>query len=98
MAVLLVKLFLTLYEVISKVCLRHYVMANHNLSPDQYDKNNSSFYHTEYNNSFANSFRLFVQALSSSMQFNTQLSKAFAEICTLVKFLITTSLGMIHLN
>jgi polyhydroxyalkanoate synthase subunit PhaC len=82
-AVLLVtiKLFLTLYEVTSKVCLRHYVMTNHNLSSDHYNKNSSSFYH--YDNSFVNSFRLFVQALSSSMQFNTELCKAFAEAYTM---------------
>jgi polyhydroxyalkanoate synthase subunit PhaC len=56
-------------------------MAKPNLSSDQHNKNNSTFYF--YDNSFVNSFSLFARALSSSMQFNTELCKAFVEAYTI---------------
>src|ERR671931_1642372 len=52
-------------------------MAKTNLSSEQYNKNKSIFYFN--NNSFVNTFDVFVRALTSSMQFNTELYRAFAE-------------------
>ena len=52
-------------------------MAKTNLSSEQYNKNKSIFYFN--NNSFVNTFDIFVRALTSSMQFNTELYRVFGE-------------------
>jgi hypothetical protein len=59
-----------------------HIMSKPNFSSDQYNKNNNSTFYF-YRNSIVDIFNVFTRALSSSMQFNTELCKAFAEASTI---------------
>jgi polyhydroxyalkanoate synthase subunit PhaC len=55
-------------------------MAKTNSNSDQYNKNKSSTSFAFYNASFMNTSNAFTRALSNSIQFNTGLLNAFAEV------------------
>ncbi len=59
-----------------------HIMSKPNFSSDQYNNNNNSTFYF-YRNSIIDNFNVFARALSSSMQFNTELCKAFAEASTI---------------